>query len=186
MTTKMCSTCRVEKDLNEYASDRSSDDGKDHRCRPCHREYCRQWSINNRAHRKNYRVNQYAANPQHRIKSSMLNRLKNFIRRGTYTARTAELIGCTYQVMLDWVSFNFEEDMSFTNYGTLWNFDFVIPFAAFDLTNEDELRAAMHYSNIKPCIRDMNYRISSAILPFFIANQKIRFHALNRLRNLQI
>jgi hypothetical protein len=180
----MCSRCRVEKDLNEYSSDRSSDDGKNHNCRSCSREYCKQWNINNRNHKNNYRANEYATNPQLRIANLMLSRLNKFIKKGIYSARTEQLIGCPRQVLLDWIAFNLEEGMTFTNHGSLWHFDLVIPFKAFDLTNEDELRAAMHYSNLKPCIKDMNWRKGPAILPFFIANQKIRFHAFNRLRNL--
>jgi hypothetical protein len=185
METKRCSSCESEKDLNEFASNRSSDDGKHNRCRPCDSEYKKQWRVNNHDRANNYQVNHRANNPQHRIKESMLSRLNNFIRRGTYSARTEELIGCSRQVFTDWLGFNFENGMAFENHGTLWHFDFVIPFKAFDLTNEDELRAAMHYSNIKPCIKDMNWRKGSAILPFFIANQKIRFHAFNRIRSLQ-
>jgi hypothetical protein len=185
METKRCSICRIEKELNEYSSDRSSDDGKYHRCRPCDSEYKRQWLINNRGRRNNYQVNKYAADPQVRIRNSMIGRLNRFINRGDYSARKEELIGCTRQVFTDWIYFNLEDGMTFENHGTLWSFDMVIPFKAFDLTNEDDLRAVMNYSNIKPCIKDLNWRKNAAILPFFIANQKIRFHAFNRIRSLQ-
>jgi hypothetical protein len=185
MATKVCSRCSVEKDLNEYSSDRSSVDLKQNRCRPCDCEYKRQWLINNRGRRHNYENGQYAENPQFRIKKSMISRLNNFIKKGIYSTRTEQLIGCSRQVFTDWIYFNLEDGMTFENHGSIWSFDMVIPFKAFDLTNEDDLRAVMNYSNIKPCIKELNWRKNATILPFFIANQKIRFHAFNRIRNLQ-
>jgi hypothetical protein len=185
MEMKRCSRCNVEKELNDFAKDKYSEDQKHHKCRYCCSEVFRRWRINNRTHKNNYTNQQYANNPQHRIKSAMIGRLNRFITKGVYTARTEELIGCTRQVFTDWITFNLEEGMTFENHGTLWSFDMVIPYAAFDLTNEDEFRAVMHYSNIKPCIKDLNWRKNATILPFFIANQKIRFHAFNRIRNLQ-
>jgi hypothetical protein len=185
METKRCSSCESEKDLNEFNNLRSSSDGKHNVCRVCSNETSRLWRINNRRHVNNYMSQHYATNPQYRIKTSMLNRLNRFIKNGIYSRRTEELIGCSRQVFTDWIYFNLEDGMTFENHGTLWSFDMVIPFKAFDLTNEDDLRAVMNYSNIKPCIKDMNWRKNAAILPFFIANQKIRFHAFNRMRNLQ-
>jgi hypothetical protein len=71
------------------------------------------------------------------------------IRRGIRSSRTAEIIGISHQDFLDWIEFQFTESMNWENYGTVWCFEHCCPLSAFDLTNEEEIKKAMHWMNIR-------------------------------------
>jgi len=81
---------------------------------------------------------------------------------------------------LDWLSFNFENGMCFSNYGKLWQIDLVIPASAYDLSNEQQLLAAFNWHNIRPCLKSENAAKYNFILPFAQANQSIRLLAFSR------
>jgi hypothetical protein len=71
----------------------------------------------------------------------MVGRLNKIIKRGDRSQLTAELIGIKHQDFIDWIAFQFTENMEWSNYGSIWQFDHVIPLSSFDLTNEEELKS---------------------------------------------
>jgi len=90
-------------------------------------------------------------------------------------------VTCLPQVTwLDWIAFNFEGDMCFQNYGSLWEFDLIIPASAYDLAIEQQLLACFNWTNIRPCLKSDNLAKANFILPFAQANQSIRVLAFIR------
>jgi len=143
-------------------------------------DYVKQWRINNRNYVNEQKRNCYATNPKVRISKNIHTRLMNTLRRGIYTRKTAEIIGLSEVQWLDWLVFNFEGNMWLQNYGSLWEFDFVIPASAFDLAVEAQLLAAFNWTNIRPCLKADNAAKANFILPFAQANQSIRVLAFIR------
>ena len=47
MTTKICSKCKVEKDVGEFYKDRTARDGLQYKCKLCAKFATREWRIEN-------------------------------------------------------------------------------------------------------------------------------------------
>jgi len=101
-------------------------------------------------------------------------KLNHILRRGIYSARTEQIIGLSKPLYLEWLSYNFENDMCWANYGKLWCIDLVIPASAYNITDEEQLLTAFNGRNIRPCLKNANAVKFNFIMPFTIANQSIR------------
>jgi len=172
--TKYCGSCKADKSVNEF--NRSTRRGYDYRCKQCSIEYVREWTANNRARANERERIRYATNPQHRISQNMHTKLNDILRRGSYTERIKQIIGLTQVQFLEWISFNFEGNMCWSNYATLWQFDLVIPTSSFDLTVETQLLCAFNCSNIRPCLKAENAAKYNFILFEQIVAQKARIY----------
>jgi hypothetical protein len=160
---KRCYICHEWKELFNYHRDRTRRDGLQSRCKICHRNYDRQYQ-----HRK------YRDDVQRRTAQLMYHRLNNTIRHGIRSSRTAEIIGTSHQNFLDWIEFKFTESMNWENYGSVWCFEHCCPLTAFDLTNEEELKKAMHWVNIRPFCKIRNNEKKASIDPWLSVFQQIK------------
>lgn len=60
-------------------------------------------------------------------------------------------LGCSIAELKAYLESKFQSGMSWDNYGRNgWHIDHIIPLAAFDLTNKDDLLKACHYTNLQP------------------------------------
>jgi len=132
---------------------------------------------------RNRRVN----NAHHRISIIMHRRLNHILHRGTYSLRTEQIIGLTKPQYLEWLSYNFEGEMTSANYGQLWCIDFIIPASAYDFTNEEQLFSCFNWKNIRPCIEKENAAKYKFICQFTKANQSVRvlgfFRKMRQIRS---
>jgi len=88
---------------------------------------------------------------------------------------------------LAWLSYNFKENMCFATYGSLWQFDLVVPASSYDLTNEQQLLACFNWRNIRPCLKSNNLAKYNFICQFTIANQSIRVLGfIRKMRQMKI
>ncbi len=49
-----------------------------------------------------------------------------------------------------WIEGQFTRGMCWDNYGSIWHIDHITPLAAFDATNNEDMRKAWHYTNLRP------------------------------------
>jgi len=103
------------------------------------------WRIAKRDKRNNL-------NPSHRIKNSIRTRIWKMLRRQYVykTNHTVEYLGCTIEQLKAHLSSLFKPDMTWQNYGELWEIDHIRPCASFDLTQQRNQYECFHYSNTKP------------------------------------
>ena len=70
--TKICSACRILKNLEDFYIDRSKNDGRRHCCKLCDNKRVRLWMFENRervnAYSKKYMKLKYAENPKKFLK----------------------------------------------------------------------------------------------------------------------
>jgi hypothetical protein len=65
--------------------------------------------------------------------------------------RSAELIGCTWEELKAHIEAQFKPGMTWQNHSKFgWHIDHIRPLASFDLTQPDQMAAAMHYTNLQP------------------------------------
>lgn len=122
---------------------------------------------------KNYREKhreQINEKRRHNIKLKLENnircRFRKYVKRNiinnikSVSKKSKELLGCSLDEYKKYLENLFEEEMSWENYGE-WHIDHVKPISSFDLTKEDEVKAAFHYSNTQPLWKLDNLRKGS-------------------------
>jgi transposase-like protein len=141
MEAKLCCTCKITKNLTDFSKNKNNRDGYNGYCKSCRREY-------HRRHQLNYLAN----NPNARLSHKLRCRINHILNGNIRSSATAEIIGTDHETFLEWISYQFTPDMHFGNYGTVWNFDHLLPLSHFNLLDENELKKAMNWRNLQPII----------------------------------
>lgn len=79
------------------------------------------------------------------------------------SARTIELIGCSVEYLQQYLEEQFQDGMTWDNYGE-WHVDHIIPCSSFDFSKPEDQRSCFHYSNLQPLWAIDNIRKSDKIL----------------------
>lgn len=115
------------------------------------------WESNNRDRRNKY-ARDHRANDPH---ANIANRLRCRIRAALHNAvaekraRSLDLLGCSVDNWKIHLEGLFTDGMSWENQGA-WEIDHIRPVSSFDLTDEEEQRAAFHYTNTQPLWAEEN------------------------------
>lgn len=105
-------------------------------------------SINDR--NKKYNSSKRAVDPMFKLRCSARERLVKYFGKHK-SSSTKELLGCSFEDLKIHLELQFQPEMKWDNYGfgqDKWNVDHVIPLAK--ASNEEELKALCHYSNLQP------------------------------------
>ena len=89
--------------------------------------------------------------PEYRIMMALHVRLYDAVKyqKGTKSAKTLELLGCTVEQLQAFLEAEFEEGMTWDNYGE-WHIDHIRPCAAFNLEDPEEQKKCFHWTNLQP------------------------------------
>lgn len=77
--------------------------------------------------------------------------------------KTQDILGCTFQEARMHIEKQFKPGMTWTNHGTEWEIDHIMPLAAFDLSRRDHVRMAGRYTNLRPLWKSENRMKAAAI-----------------------
>lgn len=90
-------------------------------------------------------------NPIYKIKKNLRRRIHHVIKDNYKSANTFDLIGCTAEEFKKHIESQFQDGMSWDNYGQYgWHIDHIVPCHKFDLSKPDEQRKCFHYTNQRP------------------------------------
>lgn len=68
-------------------------------------------------------------------------------------------LGCSIEYLKAYLEGQFEPGMTWDNWGRHgWHIDHIVPLAAFDLTDPEQFRQAVHYTNLQPLWAKDNLR----------------------------
>lgn len=125
--------------------------------KPCSRKY----GISIRV---KWEFDQRNSDLQFRIKHSLRNRFKAALRQQkTKKSDTLfNLTGCSYEEFIQHIESQFQEGMSWDNYGKDgWHIDHIKPCASFDLTDPQQQKLCFHFTNLQPLWAEDNLKKGS-------------------------
>ena len=89
------------------------------------------------------------SDPQFKISLNLRRRLKHAIKNNQKTGSAVRDLGCSVEYLKAFLEGQFEPGMSWDTYGK-WEIDHIRPLASFDLTDPEQFKQAVHYSNLQP------------------------------------
>lgn len=112
------------------------------------------WYEQNKEHKlaknREWEKDQMENNPLFRLKKNLRTRIIDVIRgKSKKSASTMELLGCTIEEFKVYLENQFDENMTWENYGEYWHVDHIKPCSLFDLSKEEEQRKCFHHSNLQ-------------------------------------
>jgi hypothetical protein len=70
-------------------------------------------------------------------------------------------LGCSIEFFKQYIESKFYENMTWNNWGKVWQLDHIKELNTFDLTNKEQFKKAVHYTNLQPLtIEDHRYKTS--------------------------
>ena len=113
--------------------------------------------VKKRAYAKAYKANnpdrfKYRNNSPHsKAMSNIRARVRNIMKTGGGRMPTGGgLVGCSGSDLRDYLESMFTKGMAWSNYGTFWHVDHVIPLSMFDATSISQMMKANHFTNLQP------------------------------------
>lgn len=130
-------------------------------------KYNRQWRQKNRERAnkrwREYKKNIYSKTPKFRITNAIRTRIKLIIKQRNCikpSAHWEQLLGYTKQDLINHLEKQFDENMSWENYGSYWHIDHIKPVKLFNFNSCDdkEFKECWALSNLRPLERIENMR----------------------------
>ncbi|MDP3492855.1 MAG: hypothetical protein Q8R82_07055 [Hyphomonadaceae bacterium] len=107
-----------------------------------------------------YQNNRYANDPIFKVRKVVSGRIKQALKCAVgspgKSRTTIELLGCSAEQYRTYLESLFDPNMTWENWGEMWEIDHIVPIAAHDLSSDKGQQAAFHYSNTVPLSKAMN------------------------------
>lgn len=122
-----------------------------------HRKEIRSWQ-------RGYWISRYKNDLQYRLTKSLRGRLSHAIKGKIKGGSAVRDLGCTIEELIIHLEKQFQSGMTWENwnYGG-WHIDHIVPLSYFDLTNQEQVKIACHYTNLQPMWALENIKKSNKI-----------------------
>jgi hypothetical protein len=185
---KKCTKCNVEKELTCFVKDKQKKDGLRSSCKTCNdnsqyyiiknkdkykkyyednkeyfKEYLLKFKIDNPNYYKEYISNRKKIDSIFRFKVNTRGLVSTSFNRKGYkkNSKTEQILGCTIQEFIDYMSSKFTEGMTIDNHGK-WHIDHIIPISS--VNNIEDIIKLNHYTNLQPLWSEDNWKKGTKIL----------------------
>lgn len=119
-----------------------------------HKEEIKQYKRDHKeeilAYRRKYNADRCARDPAYKLSLAIRTRTLDVIKGKGYSDKAVTLLDCSIQDLTLWLSYQFTDDMTMENHGTVWHVDHVIPCSKFNLALQHEREKCFHWSNLQP------------------------------------
>lgn len=168
LKTKTCRKCNIEQDKSKFR------DGE-FTCWDCQKEILYKWrkdnpdkisAIDKKKRSKigyqdkanKHKRDRYNNDIQEKLRMNYRQKLRNFIFKGWNKKDYSEMFGCKREFFLHWLEYNFNKNMNWNNYGSIWQLDHIKPCSSYDLTNDEELLECFSWKNTMPIMKKDNLK----------------------------
>lgn len=180
---------RVNRQERErYQANKEKENARGRKYKATHRERveqkCREWCLANRD-RINKRNREWRAansekvlererrrrsNPRERLNRGISSCVRQSLKNGSKSKqRWEKLVGYTVEQLVNHLEGQFDDKMTWENYGTYWHVDHIVPIAAhnFKSPSDDDFKRAWGISNLRPLEAKENLRKGATLLSHF-------------------
>jgi hypothetical protein len=167
---KHCPKCDTTKIKNDFPSDIARLDGLYGLCRRCKSKQNKTYKVNNKE-KVNALDKKRLENPQEKIIHNLRTRLRHLVKRKNEP--TLEYLGISSGEYKKWIEYQFDDVMTWDNYGSYWHMDHVVPCNSFNLENEEEIFECFNWTNLRPLNATKNMSKNNKILEDEIKTHKL-------------
>jgi len=164
---RTCICCEKEKSLDLFSYQERARNKKKYICKSCaYQKYVNKenalkktlkWASQNKEKVRESR-RKHLAKPEVKIRNKLRRRMMEFMDLKSHKKSNpfSQTLGCTPSFLKQHLESQFQRDMSWSNYNTLWCIDHIIPCAAFDHSNQEHINRCWNYKNLKPEFNNCN------------------------------
>jgi hypothetical protein len=151
---KLCPKCNTEKDCTEFFTQKSNKDGLRSWCKICHTQNCLKYNkLNKDKVLKTIRERVFmrrSTDLGFKIVDSLRNRLHQAILKNYKSGSAVKDLGCSIEFFKTYIESLFYSNMTWDNWGPIWELDHINELHTFDLTDREQFLIACHYTNMQP------------------------------------
>ena len=107
-------------------------------------------------------------NPLYKANRNIRKRLKKQLDKGFKIGQTSKMLGCSLVEFKLYIECQFNNGMTWDNYGTYWHIDHIKPVCSFNLACPNIASQVNHYTNLRPLKAEDNIKKS-------IEDSKLKF-----------
>jgi len=108
--------------------------------------------------------------PYYKIRRNISSLLNNYLKKNINTKNT---IGYNTKEIKEHLEKQFDENMSWNNYGSYWQIDHIIPQSLYDFSNDLETKKCWNINNLRPLEKKENNKKSNSLDISLIEQYKI-------------
>jgi len=162
---KTCGKCGKTKPVELFPSRSDSKDGLRNQCQECRNQSYLDWILST-----NDRL--IADQVRKHISLTFLNLRKRRIHSDSLV------------LMKRWLEFQFDDKMTWENWGTYWHIDHILPLSKFNMSNQDERALCCNWKNLQPLQKSENLSKNGKIMPHYFWNSVINLNRFITKHNL--
>ena len=165
----------MEKDESEFHKNKSKKFGLASQCKNCESLRKKKFFLENKdkvlnRNKKYYNENKekikdynvelrkekYKSDAAFRLNMKLASKLSNLFSLGKNSPMLSKYLDCSNEDLYNWFEYNFDENMSWSNYASYWQIDHVLPRSYFNHLNDAEICACWNWRNLRPCLIEEN------------------------------
>jgi hypothetical protein len=170
---KICSECNSELPFEQFNKLKLGRFGLRSTCRMCDSNRDKKYRSNNKEKLNQYRKHKKATDPQFKLKHTLRLRLLDALKRHTSGGKvnkshsSIELLGCSIEQCKQHIEQQFRPEMNWSNHGSYWEIDHIIPCDSYDLIDIEQQKQCFHYTNLQPLTTSENRSKKNSIIRGF-------------------
>ena len=160
---KICSSCNTELHFDMFNKQKGGRFGLSGECKKCLKKRNLSWRESGGREWENIWVkNKKQTDPQFKLKTLLRGRLLDALKRHTRGGKVNKnhsaltLLGCSIEEYKIYLENKFTPKMNWSNHGSYWEIDHILPCDSFDLTIETEQYRCFNYKNTQPLTISQN------------------------------
>jgi hypothetical protein len=113
----------------------------------------KEWIKNRYNYNNQYQKLKYNTSIQFKITRILRNRFRAALKGNIKTQTALNLLGCDVNMLKIYLENQFKPEMSWDNYGEVWEIDHILPCSKFNLNLLEEQRKCFHFLNLQPLFK---------------------------------
>lgn len=120
------------------------------------KEWSKQYRLENKDHINKLSREKYAIDMNYKIKKIIRSRFTKTVKEHKKYSKILNFLGVPLEYFKKWISFQFDNKMNWSNHGTYWDFDHIIPCASYDFSKQENVEKCFVWFNIRPLEKKEN------------------------------